>query len=239
MAESEDSMSDNPIRLSADERNANRGTEWGRDLLAASIRKYGGGRGIVVDRNGKIIAGNKTAEAALAAGLDILEVHTDGDRLIVVVRDDLELDANGKARELAYWDNRVSEANLSWDWDQIRRDWDAGDPSLRQTLESAWSREQRKAAWDVWAEDDQPKGRSVPNDALRGTPRGYEPPVDDSTPSESERIADRREQYVKITTCPACSHRFVPDRVELIERKQFEVQQGYSPVEPLDGIDDA
>ena len=55
-------------RLVLDEKNANQGTKRGRQLLGNSLEKYGAARSLVVDRNNRVIAGNKTVEAARAAG---------------------------------------------------------------------------------------------------------------------------------------------------------------------------
>jgi hypothetical protein len=84
-------------------------------MLRASIERNGAGRSVVADRNGRLIAGNKTAEAARDAGLPVRVVQTDGSELIIVQRTDLDLlDPRGKARELAFADNRVGEVNLDW-----------------------------------------------------------------------------------------------------------------------------
>ena len=110
-----------------DPQNANRGTKRGVDLLTNSLRKYGAGRSILADRNGRIIAGNKTLQAAIDLGLvDVEVVETDGKRLIVHKRTDLDLEATGAARELAYLDNRVAEVDLDWDTEQILVDLEAG-----------------------------------------------------------------------------------------------------------------
>lgn len=101
--------------LTLDPRNANRGTERGRKMLADSLRDLGAGRSIVADRHGVIIAGNKTLEAAQAAGIPVQVVETDGERLVVVQRRDLDLATDPKARKLAFADNRVAEADLEWD----------------------------------------------------------------------------------------------------------------------------
>ena len=55
--------------LTQDAHNANRGTVRGAKAIAASLKDYGAGRSILLDRNGVIIAGNKTAENAGAAGM--------------------------------------------------------------------------------------------------------------------------------------------------------------------------
>ena len=54
-----------PLRLpdlQADPHNANRGTDRGRAALAQSLRDHGAGRAVLIDRHGRIIAGNKTVE---------------------------------------------------------------------------------------------------------------------------------------------------------------------------------
>src|SRR6185312_11854540 len=93
--------------LTPDDRNANRGTERGRAMLEESLRKYGAGRPVLADRNGKLIAGNKTVEEAAALGFEIEVVRTKGDKLIVHQREDLDLETDVNARILAYADNRV------------------------------------------------------------------------------------------------------------------------------------
>lgn len=101
--------------LTQDHANANRGTSRGAMMLRASIERNGAGRSVVADKNGRLIAGNKTAEAARDAGLPVRVVQTDGSELVIVQRTDLDLlDPRGKARELAFADNRVGEVNLDW-----------------------------------------------------------------------------------------------------------------------------
>jgi len=102
--------------LTFDEHNANKGTERGRDLLEKSVTELGAGRSILSDKHGKVIAGNKTLAAAKKAGLKIRIVPTGRDELVVVQREDLDLDdSTGEARRLAYLDNRVAELDLEWD----------------------------------------------------------------------------------------------------------------------------
>jgi len=120
-----------------DDQNANRGTDRGRTLLAASFAEHGAGRSILVDRHGRIIAGNKTAEEAKARGLPIQVVTTDGTTLVVVQRRDLDLKRDPSARALAIRDNRVAELDLNWDPQVLE--------ALRRegvSLESLWSPEE-------------------------------------------------------------------------------------------------
>lgn len=101
--------------LIQDPKNANKGTQRGTGFLEDSLRKYGAGRSILVDRNGVIIAGNKTYEQAGALGIeDVVIVQTDGTKLVAVQRTDLDI-KDKNTRELAIADNRVGEVNLEWD----------------------------------------------------------------------------------------------------------------------------
>ena len=114
-----------PIRvltdLTADPRNANRGTARGRDALDRSLREFGPARSIVIDRTGTIIAGHKTVERATRLGIPLRVVQTDGRHLIAVQRRDLDLARDPRARELALADNRVGELDLEWDIAMLQR----------------------------------------------------------------------------------------------------------------------
>src|SRR3954471_13085888 len=102
--------------LIPDDKNANRGTERGAALLENSLRDYGAGRSILLDKRGKIIAGNKTVEQAGSIGLDdVIVVRTDGTKLVAVQRMDLDLDKDSRAKALAIADNRVGQVSLEWD----------------------------------------------------------------------------------------------------------------------------
>jgi hypothetical protein len=102
--------------LLPDDRNVNRHTERGTGALETSLRQFGAGRSIVVDRNGKTICGNATLEGAASIGLDKVHVvPTDGNTLVVVQRTDLDLDTDPRARGLAIADNRVAELNIDLD----------------------------------------------------------------------------------------------------------------------------
>jgi len=109
--------------LIPDENNANKGTDKGREMLTCSLQKYGTGRSILIDKAGRIIAGNKTVEQAENLNMDdVIVVPSDGTKIIAVQRTDLDLLKDKKARELAYADNRVAEIDLKWDYDQILKD---------------------------------------------------------------------------------------------------------------------
>ena len=107
--------------LTSDPQNANRGTARGRDALTQSLRAYGTGRAVLIDRHGTIIAGNKTVEQAKALNIPLRVVKTDGTHLIAVQRDDLDLRTDARAKALAIADNRVGELDLEWDVEMLKQ----------------------------------------------------------------------------------------------------------------------
>jgi hypothetical protein len=64
--------------LTQDEHNFNKGTEGGAELMERSLKELGAGRSILIDKNGTIIAGNKTQEAAIKAGITKVRVIGQG-----------------------------------------------------------------------------------------------------------------------------------------------------------------
>jgi DNA modification methylase len=104
----------------ADPANPNKGNVRGRAVLADSVDRLGAGRSLVADKDGVIIAGNKTREALLRAGkTKAIVVEVDGDTPVIVQRTDMDMsDPTGTAREYAFMDNRAGELSLTWD-DQV------------------------------------------------------------------------------------------------------------------------
>ncbi len=101
--------------LTQDQHNFNKGTAKGKKLMNKSLKELGAGRSILLDKNGNIIAGNKTQLAAIEAGITKVRViETTGDELVAVKRTDVDLDSN-KGREMALADNAASRLNLEWD----------------------------------------------------------------------------------------------------------------------------
>ena len=117
-------------RLVPDDRNFNKGTQYGEHLMDESLRQFGLGRSILIDKNNRIIAGNKTTEKAGELGFeDVLVVETD-------------LDSKA-GRELALADNATAKANLEWD---------------KETIEAAAEQFQFDPVdWGVPAFDDEPE----------------------------------------------------------------------------------
>lgn len=93
--------------LKQDSRNFNKGSEQGQELMERSFKEMGAGRSILIDRNGNIIAGNKSQKAAIAAGIKKVRIiETTGDELVAVKRTDVDIDS-AEGRKMAYLDNRA------------------------------------------------------------------------------------------------------------------------------------
>lgn len=113
--------------LVPDQNNYNKGTEFGGALIEKSLRKLGAGRSILLDKNGKIIAGNKTIENAVNAGFkdeDLIVVQTTGSQIVAVQRMDLDLETK-MGKEMALADNATAKANIEWDAEAIGADWNS------------------------------------------------------------------------------------------------------------------
>ena len=108
--------------LVLDNKNFNKGTEYGQHLIEESLRKFGAGRSILLDKNNRIISGNKTTENCANVGLDdVIIVETDGTKLVAVKRTDIDLDS-AQGREMALADNATGKANLCFDTDLIMQE---------------------------------------------------------------------------------------------------------------------
>jgi hypothetical protein len=97
--------------LKFDNKNINKGSEYGSSLLAKSLQEVGAGRSVLADKNGVLIAGNKTVEKFGEAGLTKIQVvETTGDTLVVVQRTDLDINSPQGAK-MKILDNTVSKHN--------------------------------------------------------------------------------------------------------------------------------
>lgn len=137
--------------LVPDNKNFNKGTQYGDHLMDESLRRFGLGRSILIDKNDRIIAGNKTAEKAADIGFtDVVVVEVDGNQLVAVKRKDIDLDS-AKGRELALADNATSKANLAWD------------ESLIEEVSQQWGFEPQDWGVDVFQqeepEQEEPSGK--------------------------------------------------------------------------------
>lgn len=106
--------------LTPDDKNANKGTDYGKELMDNSFKKFGAGRSILIDKNNRIIAGNKSTQQCAEIGIDnVIIVETDGKSIVAVKRTDIDLDSK-EGRELAIADNATQKANLEWDEDNLK-----------------------------------------------------------------------------------------------------------------------
>ena len=72
--------------LKSDHKNARKRTDRSAALIKESLERYGAARSIVIDEEGRILAGNGTVEGAKQAGIDNLRIiDTDGDEIIAAV----------------------------------------------------------------------------------------------------------------------------------------------------------
>ena len=158
--------------LVQDQHNFNKGTAEGEKLMQKSLTELGAGRSILIDKDGNIIAGNKTQKAAIAAGIQKVRViESDGSELIAVKRTDLSIDSK-KGRELALADNVTTQVNLAWDAVELESvaaqegidlpDWglDPKDLGIGEDDEAAIERkrkkfEERMAAGEISEEDEE------------------------------------------------------------------------------------
>lgn len=104
--------------LKPDAGNLNGGNKRGHEAIRTSLEEVGFGRSLVADRNGVIMAGNKTSEnlTDLLKGNPPRVVQTNGDEVVIHQRMDLDLSDSGdtKPRLLAIADNRTNEISLTW-----------------------------------------------------------------------------------------------------------------------------
>jgi DNA modification methylase len=110
--------------LKQDKKNARKRTDRSSTLIAESLQQYGAARSIVIDENGRILAGNGTVVGAKQAGINKVRViDADGDELIAVRRTGLSEDekvglaiADNRTSDLSEWDNQMLQ-QLSQDHD--------------------------------------------------------------------------------------------------------------------------
>lgn len=106
--------------LKPDKNNSNKHTELGTRLLEKSLRKFGGARSIVIDKNNNIVAGNGTVETAMSIGIENVRViETDGNEIIAVKRIDFDLENDIKTKEYALADNQVAVKNIMIDSEMV------------------------------------------------------------------------------------------------------------------------
>lgn len=105
--------------LKFDDKNFNKHTQQGMGLLEKSLREFGAGRSILIDKNNNIIGGNGVVEVAGQIGLDDVQiVESDGTKIVAVKRTDIDLHTK-KGRKLALADNATSKMDIEWDFENM------------------------------------------------------------------------------------------------------------------------
>lgn len=106
--------------LVQDDLNFNKGCAEGEKMIDYSLEHFGCGRSVVLDKNNRIIAGNKTAASAIKAGIKkVRVVEVTGDKLVAVKRTDVDLDTK-QGREFALADNITANVNFNIDMEKVK-----------------------------------------------------------------------------------------------------------------------
>lgn len=105
--------------LIQDDHNFNKGTEEGQQLIERSFRECGAGRSVFIDKDNRLVGGNKAQKGFKAAGKSkVVIVDSDADTLVAVRRKDVSLDS-AEGRRMALLDNLTTQVNLAWDPSEI------------------------------------------------------------------------------------------------------------------------
>ena len=106
--------------LIQDDHNFNKGNEQGAQLLERSFRECGAGRSVLIDKDNRLVGGNKAQKGFKAAGKKkVIIVDSDADTLVAVRRKDVSLDS-AEGRKMAYLDNLTTQVNLTWDQTELQ-----------------------------------------------------------------------------------------------------------------------
>lgn len=106
--------------IQLDPRNYRIHSKENKELIKKSLTECGAGRSVLIDNEGKLIAGNGVFEQAKALNIPTKIVQTDGKTLVVVQRTDLST-ADKKRQRLAVLDNSTSDLS-EFDNEKIRKD---------------------------------------------------------------------------------------------------------------------
>lgn len=104
------------VEGSLDPDNVRRHPQRNMDAIEQSIRRFGAGRSVVIDGEGKVVAGEGALRGALEAGVEeVVLVESDGRRMVAVVRPDLR---GNEARAYALTDNKTTDLS-EFDWGAV------------------------------------------------------------------------------------------------------------------------
>ena len=102
-------------KITQDTSNARVHNERNKQAAEKSLDELGAGRSALADKSGVLVAGNLIYEKAMKLGIPIEQIHTNGEKLIVVVRDDLATD-DPRRKALALADNQIGTLG---EWDDV------------------------------------------------------------------------------------------------------------------------
>ena len=106
--------------LIQDDHNFNKGTEEGAALIGRSFAEHGAGRSVFIDKNNRLVGGNKAQKGFKGAGYHkVVIVDTEPDTLVAVRRKDVDLDTE-QGRKMALLDNLTTQVNLAWDETELQ-----------------------------------------------------------------------------------------------------------------------
>jgi len=95
--------------------------------LEAAMRKYGYVAPMTAAADGEILDGSARIEtSANVFGDDVIVVHHDGTKPVIMVRDDIPSGDTPQAREISIAANRIAQFNLDFDAEVILGDLQAG-----------------------------------------------------------------------------------------------------------------
>ena len=97
--------------IQLDPRNYRIHSKENKELIKKSLTECGAGRSVLIDKEGKLIAGNGVFEQAKALKIPTKIVQTDGNTLVVVQRTDLAT-ADKKRQRLAVLENSASDLSV-------------------------------------------------------------------------------------------------------------------------------
>lgn len=132
--------------LKFDDKNFNKHTQQGMGLLEKSLREFGAGRSILIDKNNNIIGGNGVVEVAGQIGLDDVQiVESDGTKIVAVKRTDIDLHTK-KGRKLALADNATAKVDIEWDEENMRSE--LSDDEIAEWVDEDWNEEPNEVVED-------------------------------------------------------------------------------------------
>lgn len=139
--------------LKFDDKNFNKHTQQGMGLLEKSLREFGAGRSILIDKNNNIIGGNGVVEVAGQIGLDDVQiVESDGTKIVAVKRTDIDLHTK-KGRKLALADNATAKVDIEWDEENMRSE--LSDDEIAEWVDEDWNDEPNEVIEDEAPEVDE------------------------------------------------------------------------------------